>query len=299
MLTRPCPVCAATDAHLYWQKADLRLVRCSRCAMVFANPVPAAYASGAYYDDSAGYYLSPAKLESDYSPVRFRRELRLFRQHCRGGEVLDVGCSSGAFLFQLQSQFAGAYRVLGTDVSGPPLDYAESRGVPVLRANFLEHDFKDQRFEAVTFWAVLEHLFEPGKFLEKAASILKPGGLCFVLVPNMGSLAVRLLKTRYRYIYPQHLNYFTTTTLCRLAATRFVAVDTRFTHFNPAVIWGDWRSHGDDVSNDQRAALLAKTTRLKQNPLLLPARAIYGLTETALGTLGLADNIAVVFRRRA
>jgi SAM-dependent methyltransferase len=169
----------------------------------------------------------------------------------------------------------------------------------VLRANFLEHDFKDQRFEAVTFWAVLEHLFEPGKFLEKAAGILKPGGLCFVLVPNMGSLAVRLLKTKYRYIYPQHLNYFTTTTLCRLAATRFVAVDTRFTHFNPAVIWGDWRSHGDDVSNDQRAALLAKTTRLKQNPLLLPARAIYGLTETALGTLGLADNLAVVSRRRA
>ena len=109
-----------------------------------------------------------------------------------------------------RDQFAGAYRVLGTDVSGPPLDYAESRGVPVLRANFLEHDFKDQRFDAVTFWAVLEHLFEPGKFLEKAASILKPGGLCFVLVPNLDSLAVRLLKTKYRYIYPQHLNYFTT-----------------------------------------------------------------------------------------
>ena len=299
MLTRPCPVCAAADARPHWQKADLRLLQCRQCQMVFANPVPAAYATGEFYDDSAGYYLSPAKLESDYSPVRFRRELRLFHRHCSGGEVLDVGCSSGAFLFQLQKQFAGAFKGLGTDVSGPPLDYAESRGVPVLRANFLEHNFGDRRFDAITFWAVLEHLFAPGKFLEKAATILKPGGLCFVLVPNMGSLAVRVLKTKYRYIYPQHLNYFTSTTLCRLAASRFEVLDTCYTHFNPAVIWGDWRSRGGEVSNEQRAALLEKTTRLKQNPLFLPARAVYGLTETALGALGLADNLAVVLRRRA
>jgi 2-polyprenyl-3-methyl-5-hydroxy-6-metoxy-1,4-benzoquinol methylase len=266
--------------------------------MVFANPVPESYASGEYYDDTADYYLSPAKLESDYAPVRFRRELRLFRQYCQHGRVLDVGCSSGAFLFQLHSQFADTYEVLGTDASGPPLDYAESRGVPVLRADFLEHDFQDQRFDAITFWAVLEHLFAPAQFLDKAAALLKPGGLCFVLVPNLGSLAVRLLKTKYRYIYPQHLNYFTKTTLHRLVAKRFEILTTRFTHFNPVVIWRDWRNRGGEVSNEQRAALLARTTRLKQNPLLLPARAIYGLTETALGALGLADNLAVVLRRR-
>lgn len=297
MLTRPCPVCAATDTHAHWQKASLRLARCNRCAMVFANPVPAAYASGEFYDDAAGYYLSPAKLQSDYSPVRFRRELRLFRQHCPGGEVLDVGCSTGAFLFQLQLCARGPYQVLGTDVSGPPLDHAASLGVPVLRANFLEHDFRDQRFDAITFWAVLEHLFEPGKFLEKAASILKPNGLCFVLVPNLDSLAVRLLKTKYRYVYPQHLNYFTRMTLCRLAAVKFKVLETKFTHFNPAVIWSDWRNQGEEVSNDQRAALLEKTTRLKQSRFLAPARGLYGLAEALLGAFGLADNIAVVLRR--
>jgi len=265
--------------------------------MVFANPVPEAYASGDYYDEAAGYYLSPAKLESDYSPVRFKRELRLFRRHCRSGAVLDVGCSSAAFLYQLLKLFPGSYRVLGTDASGAPLDYAESRGVPVLRADFLEHDFKDQRFDAITFWAVLEHLFAPAKFLEKAAAILKPGGLCFVLVPNTGSLAIRLLKTKYRYIYSQHLNYFTKTTLHRLATGHFSVLDTKFTHFNPAVIWGDWRHRGEEVSNDQRAALLAKTTRLKQNPLLLPAGAIYRLTEAILSVIGFADNLAVVLRR--
>src|ERR1035438_5896931 len=65
-----------------------------------------------------------------------------------------------------------------------------------------------KQFDAVTLWAVVEHLLEPKQFLAKAWSVLKPDGLCFVLVQNMKSLAARALGARYRYLYPQHLNYF-------------------------------------------------------------------------------------------
>jgi SAM-dependent methyltransferase len=110
--------------------------------MVFVNPAPAGMASGEFYDtEGADYYLSPDKLESDYADVRFVRELKLFREFCLRGAVLDVGCGSGAFLFQLQKRWPDAYKTLGTDVSGAPLDYAESRGVPVARGNFLKMDF--------------------------------------------------------------------------------------------------------------------------------------------------------------
>ena len=150
----------------------------------------------------------------------------------------------------------------------------------------------------MTFWAVLEHLLEPGQFLAKAESVLKPDGLCFVLVPNMKSLAARLLGARYRYIYPQHLNYFTKATLTRLVEPRFSVIEFRSTHFNPIVIWQDWRSGGKEISNRERAQLLQRTTSYKQNPLLRPVKALYGLTEKALAALNLADNLAVVLRRR-
>lgn len=297
--TRACPVCGQSDAAAFLQKGDLLLVRCRQCTMIYANPVPAEFASGQYYDRAgADYYLSPAKLESDYAPVRFARELRLFRRHCPAGAVLDVGCSSGAFLFQLNQCFPGSYRVLGTDVSGPPLDYAEKRGIPVIRCNFLEQDFGDRKFDAVTFWAVLEHLLAPADFLAKAASVLQPRGLCFILVPNMRSLAARLLGARYRYLYPQHLNYFTRATLTKLVEPRFSVIQCRSTHFNPIVLWQDWRGGGRDISNPERAQLLQRTTAYKQNPLLLPLKALYALTETALATLHLADNLAVVLRKQ-
>jgi 2-polyprenyl-3-methyl-5-hydroxy-6-metoxy-1,4-benzoquinol methylase len=267
--------------------------------MLYANPVPAEFASGQYYDTAgAAYYLSAAKLQSDYSAVRFERELRIFRHHCRFGAVLDVGCSSGAFLFQLNQRFPGAYQIVGTDVSGEPLDYAESRGVPVARGDFFKQDFDGKKFEAVCFWAVLEHLFDPKAFMEKAWLVLRPTGFCFVLVPNMESLAVKLLGRRYRYIYPQHLNYFTATSLERLIEGRFDVLETRFTHFNPIVIWQDLRGGAAEVSNQERGKLLRRTTGYKQNPLLAPIRGAYRLAERGLARLGLADNIAMVLRKR-
>src|SRR5207249_4437617 len=117
--------------------------------------------------------------------------------------------------------------ILGTDVSGAPLAYAESRGIPVWRGNFLRGDLGSERFDAITFWAVLEHVLEPKKFIERAASLLKPQGICFVLVPNMDSLAVRLIGARYRYIYPQHLNYFARETLTKLAENQFSVIQMR------------------------------------------------------------------------
>ncbi len=267
--------------------------------MIYANPVPAEFASGQYYNQTAAeYYLSPAKLEGDYAPVRFERELRLFRKYCRAGAVMDVGCSSGAFLFQLRQQFPGCYDLLGTDVSGPALDYAESRGIPVARGSFISDIGDDTRFDAITFWAVIEHVDGPKAFLMKAAMLLKPNGLCFVLVPNMKSLATRLLGAKYRYIYPQHLNYFTAETLQKLSEGNFSIVEVRSTHFNPFVIWQESRRGGEEVSNEERADLLQRTTAYKKNRLLRPLKFVYKLIERALGTCYLADNLVMVLRRR-
>ena len=298
---RDCPVCGARNSEPHFTKGSLRVVRCPRCSMLFANPVDAEFAEGAFYDRLATpFYLSPDKLESDYAPVRFAREIRIFRGHCPRGAVLDVGCSTGAFLHQLQVRFPNDYTLLGTDVSGPALDYAERQGVPVLRDNFLDHDFGSLRFQAVTFWAVLEHLAEPGRFLAKAATLLAPGGHCFLLVPNMRSLAVRLLGTRYRYIMEEHLNYFTAETLTGLVGREhnFTIVTVKSTHFNPLVLWQDWRRDVARVPDAERARLLKHTTAWKQNPILAPAKWIYGGMERCLGRFRLADNLVMVLRRR-
>ena len=270
--------------------------------MVYANPIDEGWASGLFYDRLAlPFYLSPDKVQSDYSPVRFERELRLFRRFCKRGNVLDVGCSTGAFLFQLKSRFGADYDVTGIDVAGPALDHAEHKGIRVQRESFLRAEFRDQHFSAITFWAVIEHLASPGEFLKKAASLLQPSGLCFILVPNLRSLAVRLLGSKYRYIFPQHVNYFTPSTLKHFTGN---AADLRViyagsTHFNPLVIWQDWKGKGQFVPDEARAGLLKRTTAYKQNPALKPIKLGLAGVEAALGRLNLADNLAVVLQKIA
>jgi 2-polyprenyl-3-methyl-5-hydroxy-6-metoxy-1,4-benzoquinol methylase len=296
IIQRACPICDERASEPFLSKLELRLVRCLRCSMIYANPVPAEMATGAFYDRAGGEYLSPEKLESDYADVWFERELRLFRAHCQQGSVLDVGCSSGAFLYQLQKRFPGQYRILGTDVSQAPLDHAAKMGVPVARGEFLTQSFAE-KFDAVTFWAVMEHLAEPKRFLRQAAAVLKPGGHCFILTPNLKSLAVRLIGAKYRYIFPEHLNYFTPQTLRQFAGLEFTVEETKSTHFNPLVIWQDFRGGQREIPRAERIRLLKRTTGYKQSRWLGPVKAAYRATETVLGGFSMADNVAVVGRK--
>ena len=269
--------------------------------MSYARPVPAELADGRFYNERGeSFYLSPAKLEGDYAPVRFARELRLFREFAPRGRVLDVGCSTGAFLHQLKSRWPDDYTVLGNDVTEAALAHAEDRGVTVRRGSLLEIDFGGEQFDAVTFWAVLEHLVKPRQFLGKAADLLRPGGHCFALVPNLGSLAIRLLGARYRYVMPDHVNYFSRATLTAFAATepRLKLVALRSTHFNPVVIWQDWRRAPERVADAERAALLKRTTAWKQSRSTALIRPVYAAAERMLGQLFLADNLVAVLRRR-
>jgi len=261
--------------------------------MIYANLVPVEMATGNFYDKAGSEYLTPEKLESDYADVRFERELRLFRAYCRRGSVLDVGCSSGGFLYQLKKRFPNDYKILGTDVSTEPLTHAAKMGVPVADGEFLQQTFEEP-FDAVTFWAVMEHLPSPKLFLRKAASVLKPGGYCFILTPNMDSLAVRLIGARYRYIFPEHLNYFTPQTMKKFAELEFTPVAMKSTHLNPLVIWKDFRGGERDISRAERVNLLKRTTGYKQSPWLAPVKVAYQATESILGKFFLADNVAIV-----
>ncbi len=299
-ISRTCPVCDSGAHTEFMRKGDLQIVACCNCSMLYANPVDETLLTGEFYDQLATpFYLSQDKLESDYAPVRFNRELKLFRRFCPRGRVLDVGCSTGGFLAQLTRRFGKEYEVLGIDVAGPALDYAQAKGVPVVRESYLAAGFDHGHFGAVTFWAVLEHLPEPRLFLSRTADVLEPAGLCFILVPNFQSLAVRLLGSKYRYILPQHVNYFTLDALVGLVdrEPRFRLIYSSSSHFNPLVILQDWKRRAYSVSDEDRARLLKRTTGYKQNPALKPIKAGLALVEAALARLNLADNLVVVLQK--
>jgi cyclopropane fatty-acyl-phospholipid synthase-like methyltransferase len=85
--------------------------------------------AGAYYKDRSARPAFWDRLSSIFRGkamyVRMDAALQLVSPHLAGRHVLDIGCGSGRFAFQLLA--AGAERVVGFDVSPAAIEAAEAR----------------------------------------------------------------------------------------------------------------------------------------------------------------------------
>lgn len=93
--------------------------------------------------------------------------------------VIEVGCGPGNFLIKCIEKGINAY---GTEYNQEAIRIAENRGITILN----ENDLKDKggTFNIVFCFHVLEHVKEPGDFINFLKELVKPGGKICISVPN-------------------------------------------------------------------------------------------------------------------
>lgn len=104
-----------------------------------------------------------------------------------GKRVLDVGCGMGGFVTALKQRGADA-RGLDfnfdycriTDLRGLRYDLA----LEAVQAAGEKIPFRDESFDAVTCWDILEHVQNPQRVLAEVGRVLRPGGFAFLTVVN-------------------------------------------------------------------------------------------------------------------
>jgi len=81
------------------------------------------------------------------------------------------------------------------DVSGVEISEASLRitEFPVFTEEFNEIPVHAPAYDAITAWAVLEHVHDPMAYFQKASQVLKKGGLFVFQMPNFVSTASRCL----------------------------------------------------------------------------------------------------------
>jgi SAM-dependent methyltransferase len=128
--------------------------------------------------------------------------------------LLDVGCGDGQFLLAARGR---DWSVAGSEYGDGPRQRALAAGLDVRAAPFPAAPAEVGGFDVVCAIEVLEHVPDPRREAREVARLLRPGGACYVTVPNFASLTRRAVGASWRPIeYPEHLNYFTPTTLDRL-----------------------------------------------------------------------------------
>jgi len=103
----------------------------------------------------------------------------------RNGELLDIGCGTGNFLAAARD---AGYGVTGIELDRNAARFAKERlglqrVLPLTISEFAEQHAKE-RFDAVTFFEVLEHQAAPVEFLQKVKACVRPGGVIALSVPN-------------------------------------------------------------------------------------------------------------------
>lgn len=122
-----------------------------------------------------------------------------------GGQVLDLGCGTGAVLGRLLATGAPIASYTGVDQSPAMLKRARAKfgALPGVRFEQLDlrHDpLPAGPFDLVTSAWALEHLGEPGRVVASAAERLRPGGRVVLFFKDDGdSWRERALRRLWRF----------------------------------------------------------------------------------------------------
>jgi SAM-dependent methyltransferase len=219
-----CPLCEHNKISnflivkdYFLSKEDFHLSKCDNCTLVFTNPRPSLDKLSIYYDSND--YLSH---KDQLSPVGIIYQLlrqyninykkKLINQFVQPQSILDYGCGTGQFL----SSYAKDLFRVGVE----PDDSARSLAIH-------KHDLsvypslgnieKGMRFDLISLWHVLEHIYELNNTFSQLRKLLSKEGMMTIAVPNIDSLDCNLYQKYWAaYDVPRHLYHFGETSIKEL-----------------------------------------------------------------------------------
>jgi SAM-dependent methyltransferase len=211
---------SATDRLYRTTTKVFQIAECRNCRLIRLHPQPSPLELRDYYPPD--YWFVPettaaGRLEQAYRRFVLRDHLhfveRAIRESEEDGLVLDVGCGGGLFLQMLRQRAAvragarAGLRVVGLDFSLEAAHVAWRRsGVPAICATLARAPIAPSSCAAITMFHVLEHLYDPGAYLDAAHALLKPDGRLIVQVPNAACWQFLVLGERWNGIdAPRHL----------------------------------------------------------------------------------------------
>lgn len=201
-----CHLCEHSIIPEVWGGAE-----CANCGSVSVTALPTEEDLAKYYlkfnDTYTGGGQSGGKNQIRYA----NKYLKILKHHLKNGKVIDLGSSTNPFPNLIDNA--------GFNVS--IMDYVRPK---MLNPNitFYGGNLNDERdcpaeinaYDAVTSWAVIEHVRDPQKAVKLLTALCKPGGLIFLSTPEIGTFLTQHSIGRSPWFCPpQHLHLISPTAI--------------------------------------------------------------------------------------
>ncbi|MFN3461133.1 MAG: methyltransferase domain-containing protein [Oceanibaculum sp.] len=247
IVTRRCPACGHDNSDLRPHRYSLGIwtaKQCYRCRFLYLDKAPdySAMKSQISWENST-------KLETEWraktrsiqtklsKSTRWRLHLfprrtipMLVTRYAKPGNVLDLGCGDGGQIGGLPADYV-PYGIEISQALGEVADqrFREQGGHAVIAPCLHGLDaFPAEYFSAASLRSYLEHELHPFDVLAKLHRVMQSGGVAVVKVPNYACWNRIVMGRRWSgFRHPDHLNYFTPSSLKQMArragfATKFL-----------------------------------------------------------------------------
>lgn len=222
-LLTACPIgCQGTACPTRIVMPEGHLLQCSDCGQLFSQCSESRYQDSMQeFDVAEG--TSPNAQSIHRANTLHSKRLELIKQTlslpAEAIGLLDVGCSSGAFLDTAKRL---GFQTHGIEPAEKAATTAMSRGHAVKIGLLEANTYPEASFDAVTLFEVIEHLKEPLPLLKTIYQVLKPGGVLMLSTGNAKSLTVQCLKEKWDYFsihqHGGHISFFNPESMQKLAS---------------------------------------------------------------------------------
>jgi 2-polyprenyl-3-methyl-5-hydroxy-6-metoxy-1,4-benzoquinol methylase len=182
--------------------------------------------------------------------TRYKTKKDFVIPYVRGKKVLDLGCVDHSLsrtqhpdwlhgLIHKETQ-----SVIGVDYLEHEVCVLNDKGFNIVCTNVETMDF-GERFDVIVAGDIIEHLSNPGRFLEKVHLHLTENGVCLLTTPSPVNFLrlVELLFVGYVDAHPEHTSWYTPEVLKELAGKYGLAVvetayvDDAYLYYDPKSWW--------------------------------------------------------------
>jgi SAM-dependent methyltransferase len=187
------------------------IYRCRKCGVGITEPVPPDGESHLLYQErqSSDFQGDDSRLATLLKSMAADRDVRAFCGAVEfsrtAGKLVDYACGNGAFALSMKRIFpAGAvwaadyHAEVPAMLRGTDVHYAPYGGLPT-----------HGPFDFILCRHVLEHTYDPVRFLREIGNLMAPGGILAIEVPNLEA-PLRRVFGRYwdGYYVPYHPIHF-------------------------------------------------------------------------------------------
>lgn len=207
-----CYLCNSKNISSLVGYENHQMAKCNNCGFVFMLRVPSHEDLVNHYKKySYGKVGTESNNLSELTIQSFNTLLDYFETFKTNGNLLDVGCGRG---WMLEIAKKRGWNVYGTEFAPEALVICENKGITMHNGVLSNNVFNGVEFDVITSLEVIEHINNPNEDLKIIYSKLRKGGLFYITTPNFDGYLRHQLKADYNIIeYPEHLSYYTKSTL--------------------------------------------------------------------------------------